>query len=87
MFHYLQSDSVLLSGLGGILSGVILVDIGHFHAVISDSLHLFSQPLHLCAVLFIGWGHIQGEQMAQRILCRMYLRSFAAFGSVHSHFD
>jgi len=38
--------------------------------------------LYLCAVLFIGRRNVQGQQMAERIHCRVNLRTLAALGSI-----
>ena len=84
MFDHIQLDAVRR---GRILSGfsrVPLIDIGQVHTVRGDLLHLLDQALHLGPVLFAGRGHMQPQQVPQRVRRRMHLPSLAPFGRVVS---
>jgi hypothetical protein len=65
-------------------SGVALVDVGKFHMVSGHLLHRFGELLHLGAVLLVGGGDMQGEQVAQGVHRSVHLGSLAPFGAIVS---
>ena len=82
LFDYFQLYAVLFSRLSRAFPGIALIHISQFDVLASDFLHRLGQLLHLGAILFIGCGHVQGEQMTQRVHRRMYFRSLSALSTV-----
>lgn len=64
MFDDLQLDAMLFGGRGGVFSRVPLIHKGQLDMFSRYLLHLPRQFAYLGAVLFIGRGHMQGQQMA-----------------------
>ena len=60
------------------------VDIGQFHRLCSRLLNLFGQGGHLLSFLLVGWGHPQGQQVAQRVHCHVHFRAFLHAAGAHS---
>ncbi len=77
-----QAHPMGLGRLGRHIAGGARIDVGQFHPAPGDFLDRFGQLAHLRPVLVISWGHMQGQQIAQRIHCGMDLAAFAAFGSI-----
>ena len=71
-----------LSSLGRGFAGIALIDIGKLDLRMSDRLHGFGQLADLVAVLGIGRGHLQSEQVTERIDGQMDLRSTLSLGAV-----
>ena len=65
-------------------SGVALVDVGKFHVVSGHLLRRFGELVHLGAVLLVGGGDMQGEQVAQGVHRSVHLGSFAPLGAIVS---
>ncbi len=84
MFDHLQLDAVPGSRFFRRFACVTLIHVSQLDILLRDLLHLPGQFLHLGSILLVGRRDMQGQQMAQRVNCRMDLRSFAPFGSVIS---
>lgn len=89
MFGFGQFDDeqlypVVLSRLGCIIARVALIDIRQCNALPSGRLDRLCQRTHLSAVLLIGRGHQQGQQMPQGIHRHVRLAAFASFGPIVS---
>lgn len=82
MFDHLQPHAVFCSSLRRVFPRISLIDVRQLDALTGNLLNCFGQFLHLRAVLFIGRRYLQGQQMAQRIHCRVNLRSLAALSSI-----
>src|SRR5688572_4524581 len=72
-----QANAMLLSLLSRQITRIGLVDKSDLDMVASGRLNLLSQLSHLSTVLVIGGGHVQGQQMPQRINRHMGLAAFA----------
>jgi hypothetical protein len=59
-----------------------LINESQFNGLTGDLLHGLRQLAHLGAVLLIGWGDQQCQQIAQRIDSGMDFAAFASFGSI-----
>jgi hypothetical protein len=73
---------VFASGLGRLLAGVALVDVGEIDGVTGGSLHGLRPTSDLGAVVGIGGGDVQGQEMAKRIDGQLDLRVFLALGAI-----
>jgi hypothetical protein len=73
MLDHFQLDTMLGCRCFGRRSGVALVHIGQLDILFCNLLHLPGQFADLCAILLVGRRDMQGQQMALRIHCRMYL--------------
>ena len=85
VFNDLQLNAVSLRRLLGALARIALVHIGQLHALIGNVLQRLREFLDLRTILFIGRGHMQCEQLSQRIDRRMPLLAFDFLASVISH--
>ena len=63
MFDHFQPHAMLVRRLGRVFSGVALIDIRQLDVLTRHLLHRFEQRFHLCAVLLISCGNVQGQQM------------------------
>ena len=63
MLDHFEPQAVLLGGLGSVRAGVTLVHIGQFDGAAGDLLHLLGELLHLGAILLVGGGDAQRQQM------------------------
>jgi len=73
---------VFFGGLSGALARIACVPIRQFHLLAGDLLHRLRQFPNLIAVLFIGRGDAQRQQVSQRIHRCMDLAAFAFLGPV-----
>ena len=72
-----QADAMPGGGIGRLLTGVALIHVGQLDRLASGFLHGSRQDIHLGAVLGIGRGDVQREQVAQRVDSGMDLGAFA----------
>ena len=75
-------DAMLLWLNCGGFARIALIDKGNLNGIPGLFLDCLGQPIHLCPVLFTGWGDMQGEQMTQRIDCQMDFGSATPFGAI-----
>src|SRR5258707_4166494 len=64
VLYHLEPDAMLSPCLFGRLAGVALIDIGQLDVFAGYQLDLAGELADLSAVLLIGWGDAQREQMA-----------------------
>ncbi len=57
VLDHFEPYAVLLGGLGGVRTGVALVDIGQLHRASGDLLDLFGQRRNLIAIALVGRRH------------------------------
>ncbi len=81
-FDDFKPDSMLGCRLRRGLARITLVHKGYLHRFAGCLLHFLSKFGDLIAVLFVGRGDFQGQQVAQRIDRDMNLRAFAPFIAV-----
>jgi hypothetical protein len=81
-FHDLQAHAMRRRILDGLGPGIALSDKGHLDRVTRDVLHPRRHLYHLCALLLMGGGHMQSQQMAQGIDRRVDLATSLAFRTV-----
>ena len=77
-----QFNAICGRGLGRLCTGVTLVDESNCDGVPSDELHLAGQFSDLSPLLFVGGGHMQGEQVAQRIHGYMHFATLLVFSAI-----
>ncbi len=75
-FDHNQFDAMLSRILSRSVTSVPLVNKGDLNRIAGGFLNLLGQFSHLISLLFIGWGDVQSQQMAQGINGHMH---FAAF--------
>ena len=80
VLDHFEPYAVLLCGLGGIGSGIALVDIGQLDRSAGNLLNLFGQRCDLVAIALIGWRYGQGQKVAQRVDRDMHLGALAPLG-------
>jgi hypothetical protein len=81
-FDHFELDAMLFGGLSGIFAGIALIDESDFDRFAGLGLNSFRQFGDLCAILFIGGRHAQGQQMSERIDRQVDFIAFPAFGAV-----
>jgi len=81
-FHHFQVNAVRRGILGRLGSGVALVPKGDFDGLAGDIVYLGRQLLDLGSVLCTRRGHMQCQQVAQRINGHMHLTPAFPFGPV-----
>jgi hypothetical protein len=64
---------MLVGGLRSGLAGIALIDVGQLHVLFANLLHLGGEPFHVCAILLVGAGRMQRQQVPQRIDRRVNL--------------
>ncbi len=81
-FDDLQTYSVCLGRLCRLITRVSLIDERHLDMRARDFLDSRSQSAYLSPILLIGRRDQQGQQVAQRIHCRMHFAALAPLGSI-----
>lgn len=66
-FRSAEDDALLQRRVGGVLTGVPLIDVRKRHFLIADFLYRLGQLADLIPVLLVGRGDVQRKQVAQRI--------------------
>ena len=66
-FRAAEGDALLQRRVGGVLTGVTLIDVRKRHFLIADFLYRLGQLADLIPVLLVGRGDVQRKQVAQRI--------------------
>ncbi len=77
-----QANALFGSRLSRVVTGIALVHKGDFDGLAGRLLNFLRQLRDLCAVLFIGGGHVQRQHMTQGIDRHVGLTTFAPFGPV-----
>jgi hypothetical protein len=85
--HNLKTKAVGFGLFLRIIARVALIDKSDFNGLLGHGLHPLTQVTDLIAILLIGQGHDQRQQVAQRIARDVRLASFAPFGPVVSRFS
>ena len=81
-FDDFQLYPMLVGCLGRCVTPIGLINESQFDRLSCRFLHCLSQLAHLGAVLLIGWGDQQCQQIAQRIDSGMDFAAFASLGSI-----
>jgi hypothetical protein len=63
----LEGDALGTRSLGRLVTGIALIDIGEGDGFVSGVLDGLGETPDLGSIIDVGWCHVQGEQMAERI--------------------
>jgi hypothetical protein len=82
MLDHFQPYAVAGGGLFCGLARIALIDISKLHVLLGDPLYLGGELLDLGPILLIGCGHMQRQQVSERVHRRMHLGALAAFRAI-----
>jgi len=80
--HHLQLDPRRLGIVLGLIARVALIRLHQLDRLACRTLHRLAQRLDLGALLLVGWGHRQGQQVAHRVHRHVDLRAHLALVAV-----
>lgn len=87
--NHLQAYILGFGCLGRIFTRVALIDKDQFDVLSSHFPHHCGQLAHLITILFVGWRHVQGQQMnTSRKLCSRWGASSVIkvrYGATNAH--
>jgi hypothetical protein len=66
-FNDLEGDALCTRGLGRLVTGIAVIDIGERDGLAGGVLDGLGQTADLGSIIDVGRRHMQGEQMAERI--------------------